>query len=195
MSAIIYLHGFLSSPQSLKAQQTEHWLQVNRPDIDYYCPYISPYPEKTQQQLQELLQHIGHHEVGLIGSSLGGFWSTWIVEQYGHRAVLINPSVTPHKLVERVLDIPQYSYHTHDSYVMTVEHEQQFLQAYPAQLNHLDNYWVLLQTGDETLDYRDAVDRYKGCRQLVEEDGDHGFQGYEEKIERIVDFLFPVACR
>lgn len=191
MSAVIYVHGFLSSPQSIKAQQTQQWLRTNCPEIEYHCPHLSPYPQETQQQLTQLLESIGDQPVGLIGSSLGGFWSTWLVEHYGFRAVLINPSVTPHRLVERVLDVPQRSYHSQDTYTMTREHGQQFLQAYSTTLKYPDHYWLMLQTGDETLDYREAESRYQGSKQLVEVGGDHAFQGYEEKIADIIGFLFP----
>lgn len=190
MPAVIYIHGFLSSPGSLKAQQTKQWLQLHRPDIRYHCPYLSPYPEETEAQLRQLLLEIGDEEVGLIGSSLGGFWATWLVEHFDLRAVLINPSVAPHALVDRVDGEPQYNYHTQESYLLTQQHKEQFLQVYPERLKSPQNYWLMAQTGDETLDYRESVERYRDCRQLIEEGGDHAFQGYEEKIADIVHFLF-----
>lgn len=190
MTTLVYVHGFLSSPGSHKAQLTQSWLAQHAPEIQYQCPYLSPYPLETQAQLRDLMVELQGQQVGFIGSSLGGFWSTWLVENYGHKAVLINPSVGPHQLVDRVAGEPQHNYYTNDSYVMTAEHGEQFRQAYQAALKDHSRYWLMAQTGDETLDYRQAVERYQGCRQLIEEGGDHAFQGFEAKLPEILDFLF-----
>ena len=190
MATLVYVHGFLSSPLSHKAQITQRWLPEHAPHIDYRCLHLSPYPEETQAQLRQLMASLQGQTVGFVGSSLGGFWSTWLVEHYGHKAVLINPSVRPHELVDRVAGEIQHNYYTDESYEMTLAHGEQFRQAYPAQLKSADSYWLMVQTGDETLDYRLAVERYKGCQQLVEQGGDHAFQGYEEKLPAIIQFLF-----
>ncbi|GAB3105237.1 esterase YqiA [Aestuariicella hydrocarbonica] len=193
MATLIYIHGFLSSPLSDKAQRTQRWLQQHCPQVHYDCPFLSPYPEETQRQLSAMMARLGDEPVGFVGSSLGGFWSTWLVEHYGARTVLINPSVRPFELVDRVEGIPQHNFHTNDSYVMTDQHRQQFRQAYCETLTDCRRYYLLAQTGDETLDYRQAVERYQGCRQLIEEGGDHGFQGYENHLPEIVSHLFPDA--
>ena len=190
MATLIYVHGFLSSPGSHKAQLTQQWLAQHHPDIHYHCPYLSPYPLETQAQLRELMSQLQGEQLGFIGSSLGGFWSTWLVENYGYKAVLINPSVSPHQLVDRVAGEPQHNYYTDDTYLMTVEHGEQFRRAYQSELKEPQSYWLMAQTGDETLDYRQAVVRYQGCRQLIEEGGDHAFQGFEDKLPEIVEFLF-----
>ncbi len=193
MTTLVYVHGFLSSPQSVKALQTQQWLSEQAPHISFRCPYLSPYPLETQQQLRALMDELRDQPVGLIGSSLGGFWSTWLAEEYRDchlRAVLINPSVRPFELVDRVEGIPQHNFHTDDSYLMTREHAEQFLQAYRDPLQDLSRYYLMAQTDDETLDYRQAVERYRGCRQLVEQGGDHSFQGFETHLPEIVDFLF-----
>lgn len=191
MPTLIYIHGFLSSPGSIKALQTKRWLARHRPDIDYLCPSLSPYPRQTEAQLLALIKPLQGERVGLVGSSLGGFWSTWLVERFGFRAVLINPSVRPDNLVERVLGEPQHNFHTGETYRMTEEHGLQFQAAFQPSLRDPGHYWLMVQTGDETLDYRQAVERYAQCRQLVEQGGDHGFQNYEDKIEAVVEFLFP----
>jgi uncharacterized protein len=190
MPTIIYVHGFLSSPQSHKAMLTKAWLSQQSLAIDYRCPYLSPYPDAAQTQLRDLMEELEGQQVGFIGSSLGGFWSTWLVETFGHKAVLINPSVRPYELMDRVMGEPQRNYYTQDTYVMTAEHREQYRSAYQAHLKDHTAYWLMAQTGDETLDYRQAVERYKGCRQLIEQGGDHAFQGYEERLTEIVSFLF-----
>lgn len=190
MKHLIYVHGFLSAPGSHKATLTQHWLKEHRPDVRYHCPYLSPYPLETEQQLTELMNDLQGESVGLIGSSLGGFWSTWLVERFGMKAVLINPSVRPFQLIDSVKDETLHNYYTDDSYVMRSEHGEQLRERYQTQLANPERYWVLVQTGDETLDYRQAVDRYSDCRVTVEEGGDHGFQNYDRHLPDILNFLF-----
>ncbi|MGH1372390.1 MAG: YqiA/YcfP family alpha/beta fold hydrolase [Cellvibrionaceae bacterium] len=190
MATLVYVHGFLSSPESHKAMLTRQWLLDNRPSVHYCCPYLSPYPEETKAQLHSLMSSLKGESVGFIGSSLGGFWSTWLVENYGHKAVLVNPSVRPHELIDRVAGEPQKNFYTEDSYVMTAEHGNQYRHAYQPQLKDLTAYWLMVQTGDETLDYRQAVERYQGGRQLIIDGGDHGFQGFERQLTDILSFLF-----
>src|SRR5690625_6851590 len=110
MATLIYLHGFLSSPVSYKAQQVKQWLADERPDIRYLCPHLTPYPERTCEQLQNLVEGLGNERIFLMGSSLGGFWATWLAEQYDLRAVLINPSVRPWEFMPEYLEVVVQSY-------------------------------------------------------------------------------------
>src|SRR5262249_16725401 len=49
--------------------------------------------------------------------------------------------------------------------------------------------WVLLvETGDEVLDYRRAVARYAGAEQVVVQGGDHSLQCFPEMLPRILKF-------
>jgi predicted esterase YcpF (UPF0227 family) len=188
MSALIYIHGFLSSPQSWKAQQTRQWLAQHRPDIHYYCPQLTPYPQQTQRDLESLVESLLPGPVYLMASSLGGFWATWLVEKYNLRAVLINPAVRPAEFMPAYLEVDLKSYHTDDSYRLNREHINQIKTCEVAICRH-DNYWLLVQTGDETLDYTHAVEKYRGCRQTVEAGGDHSFQRFERYLPESVEFL------
>lgn len=188
MAALLYLHGFLSSPLSFKAQQTQAWLAAKHPEIDYHCPQLSPYPAETQRVLEQLVESLGSQSVYLMGSSLGGFWATWLAEKYNLRALLINPAVSPQEFMPKYLGLELQSYHTDDVYQLHAHHIDE-IKAVDVQPKRLDNYWLLLQTGDETLDYRQAVKKYAGCKQTIEEGGDHAFQGFERYLESGLEFL------
>ncbi len=188
MAALLYIHGFLSSPQSYKAQQTEAWLAANHPEIDYHCPQLSPYPAQAQRYLEDLIESLLPEAVYLMGSSLGGFWATWLAEKYNLRALLINPAVGPQEFMPKYVGVELKSYHTDDIYHLQLHHIEE-IKLVDVQPCRLDNYWLLVQTGDETLDYRRAVEKYAGCKQTIEEGGDHSFQGFERYLESGLQFL------
>ena len=193
---LVYLHGFLSSPQSYKCQLLRDWLQQNRPDIVFYAPLISPYPAEAAAALGSALEafvatHAG--PVGLVGSSMGGFWSTWLAEQHKLPAVVVNPAVAPSRFMPGYVgqDLKPYSgeMQTYRLQAADVENMQQLEAAIPAELT--SRYWLLAQRGDETLDCREAEQFYRGQRHTIEEGGDHSFQGFARYTGALVDFLFP----
>lgn len=188
MPDLIYIHGFLSSPLSFKARQTADGLS-RYPDIRFHCPHLSPYPRHTQRTLETLVESLLPGKIGLMGSSLGGYWSTWLVEKYDLRALLINPAVNPWEFMPDYLEVDLKSYHTDDSYRLSASHIDE-IKACDVSVQRHNNYWLLAQTGDETLDYTQAVKKYHGCKQTVEEGGDHGFQGFERFLDQGIEFLF-----
>jgi uncharacterized protein len=188
MPSLLYIHGFLSSPLSYKAQQTQAWLAAKHPEIDYYCPHLSPYPQQTQLLLEGLIESLRAQPVYLIGSSLGGFWATWLAEKYNLRALLVNPAVRPQEFMPKYLEMDLKSYHTEDVYYLQPHHIDEIKQV-GVQPQRLHNYWLLVQTGDETLDYRQSVEKYAGCKQTIEAGGDHAFQGFDRYLDSGLAFL------
>jgi len=188
MAALLYIHGFLSSPLSFKAQQTQAWLAANHPEIDYHCPRLSPYPADTCLLLEQLVESLLPQPVYLIGSSLGGFWATWLVEKYNLRAVLINPAVRPQDFMPLYVGKELKSYHTDDVYYLQPYHVTD-MEQFDIAPQRIHNYWLLAQTGDETLDYRQAVEKYAACKQTIEDGGDHGFREFERYLESGLAFL------
>lgn len=189
MPALIYIHGFLSSPRSIKALQVQDWLARHRPEVAYHCPFLPPYPALAQRQLDQLIESLLPEPVYLMGSSLGGYWASWLAEKYDLRAVLINPAVRPSMLMPEYLGVTLKNYHTDDTYQLNSTHIDEIRAVDTPHIRRPQNYWIMLQSGDETLDYRLAVAKYRQCRQLVEAGGDHGFQDFERWIPAALDFL------
>jgi len=189
--AVIYIHGFNSSPASLKARQAADWLSINAPDITYICPALSSKPDLAIEQLYTLIENTiksSSEPVGLIGSSMGGYYATWLAEKYDLRAVLVNPAVRPYEFMLEYLG-ENANYHTGECYLLEPKHVDIAKSLEVASLKTPKNYWVLLQTGDEVLDYRQAETRYADCDPVIEEGGDHSFQRFERHLPAIIDFL------
>jgi len=192
MNTLLYIHGFLSSPQSEKAVQVKNWLSDHRPHIKFICPFLTPYPGDTRETLEGLVENAmmtSTATVYLMGSSLGGFWATWLVEKYNLKAVLINPAVTLSLFNEGYINTPLKNYHTDDIYELTESDIDEFHRVNVESISRTQNYFVMLQTGDDVLDYRLAVNKYAGCKQLIEEGGHHSFTKFDSKIELALNFL------
>ena len=189
MPTLLYIHGFLSSPKSAKAQSTQAWLQYHRPRWQYQCPFLSSYPAEAKATLDGLITQLDDDQVYLLGSSLGGFWATYLTERYGFKSVLVNPAVNPQQRFINLVGEPLNNYHTGEPFMLRSSDIDDLIACAPDRLSNLDLYWLMVQTGDETLDYRDAVSKYQGCRQTVEAGGDHSFVGFDSWLNEIVDFF------
>lgn len=191
MPTLLYLHGFLSSPQSFKAAQTQTWLNQHYPSYRYLCPFLPPYPEQVFTILDTLIQDLlsKYEPLYLMGSSMGGFWASVFAERYDLPAVLINPACYPAQLLPKYLHQPLKNYHTDDVYRLDESHLALLSEFEQKPVMRHKNYWALLQTGDETLDYREAEEKYRGCKQTVEVGGDHSFVNFEQYLPAIWRFF------
>ena len=183
---IVYLHGFNSSPASGKARQLgEHMASLGRA-ADYVCPALANSPRAAIAQVEAALAS-QRGPVTLIGSSLGGFYATHLAERHGWKAVLVNPAVHAHKLMRSTLG-PQTNWHSGEKWELTEAHLAELAALDVERITRPERYLLLVQTGDEVLDYRDAVAYYAGATQIIEAGGDHGFAGFERHFQTILDF-------
>jgi hypothetical protein len=188
MNKILYLHGFNSSPESHKARLLCDYMQ-RRGVGDYIdIPKIPPLPAAAMELLQQHADAIsGKHALSLVGSSLGGFYATWLAEKYNCPAVLINPAVRPDQLLMKYLG-ENKNYYTEENWVLDRNHIAQFRDLYIEKVTQPERYLILLQTGDDTLDYRQALQQYAGCSFIVEQGGSHEFSGFERHLDKILSF-------
>jgi len=201
---ILYIHGFNSSPYSLKAEQTRQYFCDNFPEVNFVCPQLATSPNEAILQLEGILESSINSELStssepsnndtwsLIGSSLGGYFANYLANKYQLHAVLINPAIKPFTLLEDYIG-EQVNTYTNTVYQVTAQHMldlkaiEQSAPIFDDQQKN--NYLVMVQTGDEVLDYQQAVDKFQHCRLIKEQGGDHSFIGFDEKLPIIADFL------
>ncbi|PXF30628.1 hypothetical protein WH50_14425 [Pokkaliibacter plantistimulans] len=182
----IYLHGFNSSSQAAKAAELRAFLQsqgLPEPQV----PQLSHWPAEAISSACNLIEASPQAPV-LVGSSLGGFYATWLAAHYGLKAVLINPAVRVWRLMEDRLGIDIDNPYTGERYQLTAEHVTQLRDLYVASLPQPQQFLVLLQTGDETLDYREAAEYYQHCQLRIEEGGNHRFDGFLSHCPALLAF-------
>lgn len=181
---IVYLHGFNSAPQSHKAQELQRHMAHRGLDAEFSCPALPPEADEAIALVRRIVK--GKQDVTYVGSSLGGFYATHLVERDGGRAVLINPAVDPHIGLRTYLG-PQKNLYTGESYELTEGHLGQWSALYERNITP-SRYLLLVETGDEVLDYRRAVERYAGAEQVVVQGGDHSLRSFPEQLPRILKF-------
>jgi len=181
---LLYLHGFRSSPQSWKARLLGAALAARGESGRFHCPALSHDPAIAIAQAEQVLALTG--PCTLVGSSLGGFYASWLAERHGLRAVLINPAVLAALTLEAWLG-PQSNLYSGERFTFTADHLAS-LRALEVPAINPDRYWLLVEEGDAVLDCRDAVRRYAGARQTVLPGGDHSFTQFPEFVPQIIEF-------
>ncbi|MFZ5723724.1 MAG: YqiA/YcfP family alpha/beta fold hydrolase [Pseudomonadota bacterium] len=188
-NALVYIHGFQSSPQSAKARQLGADLARRHAAVRYVVPPLGFAPAAALATLEEALAALradGLQPV-LVGSSMGGFYATVLAVRHGLRAVLVNPAVRPHELMQDFLG-PVTNPYSGEHHVLGADDVAAFRALAPAALPRPQDFLVLLQTGDETLDWRAAADYYRDCSVLKQVGGSHGFENFEDMFPLIYRF-------
>lgn len=185
--ACLYLHGFLSSPLSKKAQQLSAYFKQHYPSALLSIPALAFEPNVAIQQAQEALAELKQHtdNIIIIGSSLGGFYATYLSATHHCKAALINPAVRPFDLFEHYLG-PNKHFYTDEVHELTMEHIEQLKALDTPCINAPEQLFLLLQTGDETLDYKQAAKLYQACPSWLESAGNHSFEGFIERLPMIL---------
>lgn len=179
---LLFIHGFGSSGHGSKAEQLRSFCAEQ--GIAFAAPSLPNIPVLALDTLEELLLVLLRHEsVTLIGSSLGGFYTTWLAHRFNLPYVLINPAVEPYITLHRAVGKAVH-FHDQTAYEWTAAHTES-LRAYQVAQPATERCLLMLQTGDELLDYRQALDVYPGAELILEEGGNHGFEGFERHLSYI----------
>lgn len=188
---LIYIHGFNSSARSFKAGLLRDRMVQIGLGADYACPELAHRPQQAIAQLETLIAGSPRAATALVGSSLGGFYATWLAEKYRLKAVLVNPAVRPYELLHDYLG-PQKNLYTGTEYEFTEQHLAELRELEVGTITP-ERYLLLVQTGDEVLDYRHAVEKYRGAQQVVIEGGDHGFSNFADYLDTVLEFCGIVS--
>ncbi len=192
---ILYIHGFNSSPLSTKALQTKRYVKNNFPSVEFICPQLASSPMAAINQLITIIEETSIPEkkrILLVGSSLGGYFASYLAAKYRCLMVLINPAIKPYELLVDYLG-EQVNPFTKEVYQVSLEHidELKCIEASAPSPNNpqKNNYLIMVQTGDEVLNYQQAVEKYRYCQLLVQEGGDHSFKNFAQVLPTISDFF------
>jgi predicted esterase YcpF (UPF0227 family) len=186
---IIYLHGFNSSPQSAKGQILAHAAAALAYPPRFHLPQLHHRPAQAMRDVCAWidLEAPEGRDLTFIGSSLGGFYATWLAERYDARAVLINPAIRPYEDLRPFLG-RQRNLYTGEEYEVTTAHFEELAALAVGRITRPERYWLLVRTGDELLDWRAAVAFHAGAFQYVAGGGDHGWTDFGEEVGSVLRF-------
>ncbi len=184
---LLYIHGFNSSSRSGKAQELGDWLNQRGLGEAYCCPDLPHHPEAAIGMLEALIA-ASPAPVKLIGSSLGGFYATWLAERHGLKAILVNPCIACHEKLAGKVGETQRNWHSGEEYMFSAAHAAALNDIAVAAISRPERYLLLAETGDNVLDYREAVSYFSGAEQVVLPGGDHGFTRFIDYIPAILAF-------
>ena len=195
MRTIAYLHGFRSSPASLKARRLRDAVdalpQRVRPRL--HVPALHTGPAEAMAAILALARDVDTQALTFVGSSLGGYYATRAAERLNARAVLINPAVRPY------VDLAPYrglqtNLYTGETFEVTERHFEELRALSVGAITRADRYLLLVESGDEVLDFRQAIAFYAGAWQFVQGGGDHAYEGFDAQVPTILRFCVVAAA-
>lgn len=186
---LLYLHGFRSSPRSVKAQKTAERMRTQYPQVVWCCPALPASPKQALQEVMALVADWPRDRMAIIGSSLGGFYASWLSAKWGCPAVLLNPAVHPARdLAKYIGEHPAWHEPTEKIY---------FDAAYVQELTELEAHeasaqpptLALIAKGDEVLDWREMLARHQAGQVRLIEGSDHALTDFDDYWPEISQFL------
>ncbi|MYM40342.1 YqiA/YcfP family alpha/beta fold hydrolase [Duganella qianjiadongensis] len=184
---MLYLHGFRSSPRSMKARLMAERMAALGLQQQWLCPQLPASPRLAMEQVLALIEGVPASELRIVGSSLGGYYATWLAERLGCPAVLLNPAVVPLKDLDKHVGVTT-AYHSDEPFEFKREYIDELRALAVDKISHPQRYLLLAATGDEVLDYRDMVVHYAGAQQHIIEGSDHGISEFADYLDEVLAF-------
>jgi predicted esterase YcpF (UPF0227 family) len=187
---ILYLHGFRSSPNSFKARVLAARLAELGKGAQWCCPALPVSPLEAVAWVEAQVraaQVSGAKGVTVIGSSLGGYFATYLAEKHGWRAVLLNPATLPQRDLSAYLG-EQPLWHGGGSIVVEPRHLDELRALSVATITRPERYYLLAATGDEVLDYREMLAHYPGVHTTLIDGSDHAISEFEDYVDDVLAF-------
>jgi len=189
---LVYLHGFRSSPQSIKARilgaAVAALPEAVRPRL--FVPALAHEPAQAIEGVVRLVEREARGSADaltFVGSSLGGYYATHLAERLGTRAVLINPAIRPYDDLAPYAGT-QTNLYTGEAFEVIDEHFAQLRALRIERITQPERYFLLVRTGDEVLDWRESVAYYAGAWQYIAGGGDHGWADFAPEVPAILRF-------
>ena len=184
---ILYLHGFRSSPLSTKTSLLASRMQALGRGAEYFCPQLPASPQAAIAQALEIASRVEPSELTLIGSSLGGYYATWLAERLGCRAVLLNPAVHAARDLASQVGV-KTQYHSNEAFEFKSAYIDELKALAVERITHPERYFLIAATGDELLDWREMVAQFPHARQRVIPGSDHGISDFAHYADEVLAF-------
>ncbi|HMN22349.1 MAG TPA: YqiA/YcfP family alpha/beta fold hydrolase [Ottowia sp.] len=186
---LLYLHGFRSSPRSTKAQQVAARVRARHPEVHWWCPQLPASPHEAAELIAQGIADWPHEQMAVIGSSLGGYYATWVAERQGCRAVVLNPAVDPAR--DLAVQVGQQTawHEPSEQFLFRHEYVSELRALHAGPLADPTHYLAVIAKGDEVLDWREMAQRYAGARIRLLEGSNHALSDFSEHLDEVLAFV------
>ncbi|MBB1600277.1 YqiA/YcfP family alpha/beta fold hydrolase [Variovorax sp. UMC13] len=189
---LLYLHGFRSSPQSMKARLVAERVQQRHPQLQWWCPQLPPSPRDAIDMVMRGIADWPRESMAVIGSSLGGFYASYVAAMTRCRAVLLNPAVEPARDLGRHIGEQTAWHDPQQHFFFRPEFIDQLRTLEVGELSRPERVFAIIAKGDEVLDWREMSARYPGSRIRLLEGGDHALSDFAAKhLDDVMRFVHP----
>ena len=186
---LLYLHGFRSSPKSTKAQHMASVMAAQHGQVHWWCPQLPPSPQAAAALMMQGTRDWPVATTAVMGSSLGGFYATYLAAQRGYRAVLLNPAVFPARDLAKHIGEQTTWQNPDERFYFAPEFVGELKALEVGKLEHPKRVLAFIAKGDEVLDWRDMCARYPHSPQVVLEGGDHALSDFAQHVPEVLAFL------
>ena len=184
---MLYLHGFRSSPDSFKARLVARKMAALGRLPELVCPQLPASPQEAMTLAVALIGDTPAEQLAIVGSSLGGYYATWLAEQFGCRAVVLNPAVDPLHDLERHVGVTT-AWHSDQPFEFKRAYIDQLRALQVERITRPERYFLIAASGDEVLDYRTMLAHYAGARQIVIDGSDHALAEFADHVDDVLAF-------
>ena len=187
---LLYLHGFRSSPQSAKARLLAARVAAGHPGVTWWCPKLPPSPRAAAALIERGTADWPAERMAVVGSSLGGFYATWLAGRRGCKSVVLNPAVEPARDLAAHIGEQTAWHDPAEHFFFRPEYIDELRALSTGQpLAQPERFFAVIAKGDELLDWREMTARYAGAQVRLLEDSDHALSDFDQHIDAVLTFL------
>ncbi|MEJ8846755.1 YqiA/YcfP family alpha/beta fold hydrolase [Variovorax rhizosphaerae] len=187
---LLYLHGFRSSPNSTKAQVMARRIAASHPEVHWWCPQLPPSPREAIDMVMRGIASWPRESMAVVGSSLGGFYATYVAGMTRCPTVLLNPAVDPARDLARHIGTQSQWHDPAQQFHFRPEYIGELKALEVGALPRPERCFAIVAKGDEVLDWREMSARYSGSRVKLLSKGDHALSDFERAhLDEVMAFL------
>ena len=186
---LLYLHGFRSSPASNKARLMAAAVASRHPGVTWWCPALAASPKQAMDEVLQGITDWPKDSMAVMGSSLGGFYASWLAERLGCKAVLLNPAVHPARDLAAYIGKNEMWHDPAQSFMFDPAFVDELRAQEVARISHPERYFAIIARGDEVLDWREMSGHYPGATIKLLPAGDHALSDFDQHLDDILKFL------
>ena len=186
-NTILYFHGFKSSSDSSKAQEFKKFIENKTSQTKIIIPDLEDNFKEAHKQIETLIDK-NSPNILYMGSSLGGYYALYFAQLYKSKSVLINPAIAPLNDFEIHLGKNE-NYATGNKFTISKDDISYIRSLHHKKILEPKNNLILLESGDEILNYVESSSYFRGSYIDIFYGGNHSYTSIKEKFTKIKEFF------